>query len=77
MLPITGIPDLHPPQRLWHLLKQHLRTKAKLLIKTELILAANCRHLNVLLRAVSTGGLAVHPGHSTPQSPPSAGLLVL
>lgn len=72
MLSFTGIPDLHPPQRLWHRLKQHLRTKAKLLIKTELILAADCRHLNALW-AVSTEGPAVHPGHSTTQSLPSGG----
>lgn len=32
----------------WHRLKQHLRTKTKLLIKTELILAAGCRHLSAL-----------------------------
>lgn len=75
MLPFTGIPDLHPPQRLWHRLKQHLRTKAKLLIKTELILAADCCHLYAL-RAVSTEGLAVHPGHSSIQSLPSGGLLM-
>lgn len=51
MFLFTGIPDLHPPEGVWHRLKHHQRTKAKLLIKTELILAANCRHLDVLLAA--------------------------
>ena len=48
MFPFAGIPDLHPPERVWRCLKHHQRTKANLLIKTELILAADCRHLDAL-----------------------------
>lgn len=75
--PFAGIPDLHPPERVWHRLKHRQRTKAKLLIKTELILAADCRHLNAL-PAVCCGNRGTSCAHWAQSCrKPSRRLLVL